>query len=497
MLFCGPIPGIFRNSLPQAGGVNGRDDSPRGDRLFLMDMEYVQGEVDGAGQATVTENTEELHDEEHGSTGMNSEENPAESLPSAPSPTENPGEQTNEGSKPPAEIPTENQSPAAEEPPSAEAPAQPQENIGEPDKGNNEEGLTSSSVFDEEENTPDQPQETPSQPRKKQRLKNHKPTQSVPPSLLKIPAVLSKVADTLPSLFVSSAMIVELQANLKNINASLACASRESSTVAELRGQFKTEWTRFVDGIDKIVEINETENIREFCRRQLPSVERTVQRMRGKAEILEKRPKTKQEFDAIDVAFQDAAGALEENLGNFRRSLRALLAAFQGGNRIIKLITASESEMELVKKTNVDFVNMMLEFISNAENGVTRRKGVKVVCSDALKEINALFDAAAREEKRIRDVEKREADKDKPIRKKEEKLLPPAAKLQPTPIPKHTAVTRPPLFEERKRVGGLGPTRSPRGQKSRSRQGSRGSSRNSGRQSPLPTEKHVQESTAE
>lgn len=464
-----------------------------------MDMEYEQGELDGAGKTAATETPEESRHEEHGSMGVNAEENPPEFQPAAPSPTENPEEQTNEESKPDTEILPENQSPVTEQPLSTEAPAETRESIGDPDKDDNEEGLMSSSVFEEEENTPDQPQETPTQPRKKQRLKNHKPTQSVPPSLLKIPAVLSKVADTLPSLFVSNAMIVELQASLKNINASLACASRESSTIAELRGQFKTEWTRFVDGIDKIVEINETENIREFCRRQLPSVERTVQRMRGKAEILEKRPKTKQEFDAIDVAFQDAAGALEENLGNFRRSLRALLAAFQGGNRIIKLITTNESEMELVKKTNVDFVNMMLEFIANAENGVTRRKGVKAVCSDALKEINALFDAAAREEKRIRDVEKREADKDKPIRKKEEKLLPPAAKLQPTPIPKHTAVTRPPLFEERKRVGGLGPTRSPRGQKSKSRQsfGSRGSSRNSGRQSPLPTEKNVQESAAD
>ena len=347
----------------------------------------------------------------------------------------------------------------------------------------------SSSSVEEEAAEPEEPG-APEQARPKRKLKNHKTTQSVPPSILKIGNVIAKVSDVLPKLFVSSALIVELQSILKNINAALACASRETSTVSDLRTQFKAEWKKFVDGVDRIVETNEIDNVREFWERQVPSIERTVQRMRGKAESLEKRPKTKQEFEAIDTAFQDATAALDESLGSFRRTLRALHGALESGDRVWKLITANETEMALVKQTNVDYVNAVLVFIGNAESAVSRRKGVKVVCSDALKEINTLFEAALREEKKIREVERREADKDKPVKERKKKMVPPAAKLQPIPVPKHTAVTRPPLFEERKRVGVLGPSKSPRSPRARSRQSndSRGSSRNSGRKSPLPTE---------
>ena len=396
------------------------------------------------------------------------------------------------------EAPEQKEEEAAQVQTEQDAPEQPQKEEAAPEQPQKEEAaqaqeeadVTGSSSLVEEEEAEQEEPGAQEQARPRRKLKNHKTTQSVPPSILKIGNVIAKVSEVLPKLFVSSALIVELQSILKNINAALACASRETSTVSDLRAQFRAEWKRFVDGVDKIVETNEIDNVREFWERQVPSIERTVQRMRGKAELLEKRPKTKQEFEAIDTAFQDATAALSESLGSFRRTLRALHGALESGDRIWKLITANETEMALVKQTSVDYVNAVLVFIGNAESAVSRRKGVKVVCSDALKEINTLFESALREEKKIREVERREADKDKPVKEKKKKITPPATKLQPIPVPKHTAVTRPPLFEERKRVGVLGPSKSPRSPRARSRQSndSRGSSRNSGRQSPLPTE---------
>jgi hypothetical protein len=224
----------------------------------------------------------------------------------------------------------------------------------------------------------------------------------------------------------------------------------ENYSISAIREACNIEWNLFANKIAQIIEADEFQNIRTFCEAQLQLIDRTSSRMSSKQDIIGSRPSLQQSLKSLESALLSVRSALEaESLDilTLQRALKALSSQFQHSDPLLQLIASTDSELATVKKANIGFIDVMQQYITNAENGRVQRRSVKLSCQESFAEISAFFAQAEKEEKRIAAIAARPVPQNG-----DEPRTTPVRKLKKIPEPRHLAVTRPKLFEDRKLV---------------------------------------------
>jgi hypothetical protein len=130
--------------------------------------------------------------------------------------------------------------------------------------------------------------------------------------------------------------------------------------------------------------------------------------------------------------------------------LRALSSQFQHSDSLLKFITTGEAEPVALKKASLDLIEMMLQYIANAESGCAQRRAVRPFAQECQSEISALLTQAEGLEKRSEELAARQ--RQGPAEAEGEKPILPKKKFKKYPATKHLPVTRSKLFEDRKMI---------------------------------------------
>jgi hypothetical protein len=269
-------------------------------------------------------------------------------------------------------------------------------------------------------------------------------------SLDLIPPIVDRVLHRLPNLFISSTQLLELSSHLRKVKGVLARMSQEGCPIADIHNACTREWTMFSNLMTPIVESDELQNVRAFCGTQLQLLERTVARIASAQETLTSKPALQQSFVSLEAAVNSVRNSLQIDYKNVQKTLKTLATEFQRSDPLLKLITTSESELTALKKSNLDFVEMMIQYVTNAGNGCAQRRTVNIFCQECFNEITAAFVQAEREESQRKALTARQ--NTVPQNGEEENRTRPVRKLGRIPEPRHIPVTRSKLFEDRRLV---------------------------------------------
>ncbi|OHS99449.1 hypothetical protein TRFO_08379 [Tritrichomonas foetus] len=281
----------------------------------------------------------------------------------------------------------------------------------------------------------------------------------VPPSILKIPKCVNKVLSNVSNLFVSNDVILELSVHLKNIKNLIARAEVEEIALTSLQSKCVEEWNLFGQQMVEIVAIDENPNIRQFCTRQFESLSMILSALHSNEDKINKNQTAKNQLQKIDEKIEESKKNLTENLPLLPASLKALQRVALNSATVFNLGTTNQTESNLFMNNFKQGVNGMIQYIQNANEAVEARKYLQVFAYDAMKEIQELFSAAQKEEKKMNEIKSIETStspshqSESPQKKKVTK------QLKSYPVPKHTPVSRPKLYEERRRVSAMGPLR--------------------------------------
>jgi hypothetical protein len=267
--------------------------------------------------------------------------------------------------------------------------------------------------------------------------------------LLQIPPVIDRLLARLPNLFVSSAQLLEISSHLRRLKTQVARMALGDSGPAAIRLLCNSEWQTFSNMIGTIA--SERENVRTFCNTQLQLLQRTFSRIAAKQAKFADRPQLLENFKALEAALNAVTSAIDKEHSNLQNLLKALSLQFQHADTLLKLLTPIEAELAALKKTNLDLVDMMMQYIANAENGSAQRRGVRQFAQECFNEIGNLLTQAEVQEKREEELGARKPPNPDapPLPKK------PVKKLKKFPAPKHIPVTRSKLFEDRKLISSL------------------------------------------
>jgi hypothetical protein len=206
-----------------------------------------------------------------------------------------------------------------------------------------------------------------------------------------------------------------------------------------------------------IVETDELENVRAFCRAQLNVIGDVIDKISAHQASFpdpetERGQKLKASFESLQKCFNDAIIALEDDFPNFNRCLRTLSAHIQlkRSNQLFKYATGSKAQLAATKQANVSLIELMHQYIQNAEDGCAQRRKVFTFCEEQNIAILGQFDRANRDEIVATEIES-------PPRKieteqRDRKSIPELKKNQPV---RHLPVNRGRLFQDRKRVSAL------------------------------------------
>jgi hypothetical protein len=205
-----------------------------------------------------------------------------------------------------------------------------------------------------------------------------------------------------------------------------------------------------------VVETDELENVRAFCRSQLAIIGKTIDKIRGQQpsfpDPATERGQTFQtSFELLQKLFNDSRAALEDDFPNFDGLLRSLSAHIQlkRSSVLFKYATTSLPQRMATKRANVAVIDLMHEYIQNAENGCAQRRRIFAFCQEQNLEILGQFEKANRDETLARQAERPR----KETEQRDPRPIPEPKKWKPV---RHLPVQRGRLYQDRKRVSALG-----------------------------------------
>jgi hypothetical protein len=199
-----------------------------------------------------------------------------------------------------------------------------------------------------------------------------------------------------------------------------------------------------------IIETDELKTVREFCQNQLTVIDRTIDRIRARQASFARKPQLNQSFESLDKSLQDVKTALKGDISLFQKLLQSLAAQLHRSDALLKYATTSEPDFALAKKTSLGAIEYMQQFIQNAEKGCAQRTRLHTFCREQNIEILHLFSQAARDG--TLDSPSRGDEKQTEVKRDRRTIR----KVATYATPKHIPMSRPKLFEDRRRVSALG-----------------------------------------
>jgi hypothetical protein len=231
-----------------------------------------------------------------------------------------------------------------------------------------------------------------------------------PASLEMILPHVDVVLSRLPELFISSAQLVQISINLRNIQTKIRRAIQRATPVGTVQSAYEAEWQIFFSNLMAIVQSDEFRNAREFCENELRLIDRTVDKIRAKRASFSKSPQLTQSFQTLETSLLDAKNALGADFPNLPKFLQLLTGRFQLSDGLLKFATATQSELVVAKRTLLNLIELMHQYIQNAENAKAQRRQIETFCRDQNAEILRLFSEAGKEERNILSQKQKAAD---------------------------------------------------------------------------------------
>lgn len=316
--------------------------------------------------------------------------------------------------------------------------------------------------------------------------------QFIYPILSKIPATADSVLTKISTLNIPNTQIIELSSHLKNIKNLVQNTKMEAISVSLLQEKCAKESDEFGTQVDQIVKVDEKQNIIDFCTRQTDSLSMILSSMHSAYDKNQdqnftvngkkiSRKTALTQLQKIDEKFEEVRNKLSENTTGIQTALKNLNRIITESSNAFSCCPSVRNENELYQNRLKQGISNMLQYIQNSNDAVESRRRFQASSTESMKEIQEAFSQALREEAKINhiqvledkemltnvtssitnnDVSNINTDSASTIQKqknKEPRKKPQTVKSHSPP--KHTPVSRPKLYEERRNLSAVGSLR--------------------------------------
>lgn len=313
------------------------------------------------------------------------------------------------------------------------------------------------------------------------------------PKLTKIPNIVDSILQKISTLNIPNNQIIELSSHLKNVKNYIQNSKIEVNNVSQLQEKCMKECNDFGTQVSQIVKNDEKQNILDFCTRQTESLSMILtsihsaydknqdQTFTVNAKKISRKTVLSQ-LQKIDEKFEEVKGKLTENISGIQITLKNLNRTISESSIVFTCCPSVRDENDLYQTRLKQGISSMLQYIQHSNEAVEARRRFQVLSFESIKEVQESFTQALKEEEKMNHIQVLEnkeeltnvtssitnndasvinTDSASTIQKqknKEPRKKPQSVKSHSPP--KHTPVSRPKLYEERRKVSAVGSLRS-------------------------------------
>lgn len=314
--------------------------------------------------------------------------------------------------------------------------------------------------------------------------------QYIYPNLSKIPAIMDSVLAKVPTLNIPNNQLIELSSHLKSIKNFVIDARFDAVGVSILQEKCTNEWNDFNTLVTQIVKSDKKQNVIDFCAHQtdslsmiLSSIHSAFDKNQDQNFTVNGRKVSRKtvlaQLQKIDEKFEEVKTKLTENMTGIQTTLKNLSRTISESSNVFSCCPSVRDENELYQTRLKQGISTMLQYIQNSNEATEARRRFQTLSTESNKEMQDAFSTALKEETKIsqiqvledkekltnvtssitnNDVSAINTDSSSTIQKNKE----PRKKLQQVKShspPKHTPVSRPKLYEERRTLSAVGSLR--------------------------------------